>query len=303
MHTLRRQRGVAEIVVNDDRSTDATMAILARHAAEDPRLSVEQNRHRLGVTANFERAIARVRSPWVALSDQDDLWVDGKLARMRAAWDGHSCLLHHATHKFRGAAPAVLPSPAGERRKFAGEDLRRLLFRNSVVGHTVLARTAMVRRLMPFPAGVPHDWWIGVGATRWGGVQYLDEYLVHYRIHGHNAFHAAGSRWRRLRQEHGLRIRLLEAIGQRLALPEPEKAFVRQYLRLLRQAERRWFSLSLWRFYREEAPCLFGGGGAVSWSRVQRKSLTAALGSMPGVGAAHRSRRHAAPTAWALDGS
>jgi len=302
LDTLRQQDGVTEIIVNDDVSTDATMDILARHAAQDGRIRFERNPSRLGVTANFERAIRRVSAPWVALSDQDDLWVPGKLARMQAAWDGQSGLMHHASHKFRGREPPALPLRAGDRRKFSGRDLRRLLFRNSVVGHTVLARTDVACALLPFPAKVPHDWWLGVGATRRGGVQYLDEYLVHYRIHAGNAYHAAGSRWRRLRGEHALRIHLLEALGRRIALDESERAFVRNYLQLLRQAERRWFSLSLWQFYRQEAQFLFGPSCAVSWFRAQRKSFSATLGSVPGRSIRRGLDQPEGRMAWAADG-
>lgn len=76
--SLRVQDGVAEIIVVDDSSTDATVEILDRHAAEDARISVSRNQVRLGVTGNFERAIGLARSPWIVLADQDDVWLAGK---------------------------------------------------------------------------------------------------------------------------------------------------------------------------------------------------------------------------------
>ena len=68
LQSLREQDGVAEIVASDDGSTDDTLAILARHAAEDARIRINQNRERLGVTGNFEQAIRLARSPWIALA-------------------------------------------------------------------------------------------------------------------------------------------------------------------------------------------------------------------------------------------
>src|SRR5262245_40553133 len=82
--TLRSQAGVAEIVVVDDASTDRTWAMLVRHACEDSRFRLHRNAERRGVTANFEQAILRARSPWVALADQDDVWEPDKLVRLRA---------------------------------------------------------------------------------------------------------------------------------------------------------------------------------------------------------------------------
>lgn len=301
LRSLRVQAGVAEIVVSDDGSTDGTMEILRRHAEADPRIRLRRNPRTLGVTANFEQAIGQVQTPWVALSDQDDLWLPGKLAQMRQAWDGSACLMHHATHKFQGCPPAVLPSPAGERRKFSGSDLRGLLYRNSIVGHTTLVRTELVRQLMPFPADVPHDWWIGVGAALRGNVQYLDEYLVHYRIHQTNAYHAAGSRLQRMRKEHRMRLGLLQALADLPDLPGRERRFVRDYLDLLQQAEARPFSGSLWHFYRRHAVALFDPARhGLPWLTRLRKSLAAAVTPDAQPGRSLRRARGDAPQ-WAAD--
>jgi glycosyltransferase involved in cell wall biosynthesis len=280
LRTLRAQTGVAEIVVVDDGSTDGTWGILERHAGQDARIRLNRNPEKLGVTRNFERGIRLARGEWVALADQDDVWLPGKLARLRAAWDGRACLLHHATHKFRGSVPPALSSPAGERRKFSGQDLRCLLYRNTIVGHTTLVRTEVARQLMPFPAGGPHDWWIGAGAALLGQVQYIDEYLVHYRIHAGNAYHAAGSRWRRLRAEHGLRLEILRALTRRQELSGVTADFVRDYRRLLETVEIGTFPWALWWFYLRHASPLFGGGESLSPVRRIRKSCLAAFGAM-----------------------
>jgi glycosyltransferase involved in cell wall biosynthesis len=281
LRTLRLQADAAEIVVVDDGSTDGTWAILERHAGQDARIKLHRNAAQLGVTGNFERAISLVRGTWVALADQDDVWLPGKLARLRAAWNGRAGLLHHASRKFHGQVPAVLPSPAGERRKFRGRDLRRLLYRNTIVGHSALFRTDLVRRLTPFPAGVPHDWWIGVGLAAQGEVQYLDEYLVHYRIHGHNAYHATGSRYRRLLREQEMRLHLLAALAEWRPLPESARAFAQDYRRHLLQSAARSSPWALWRFYLRHADVLFGGVAAPpSWFTCFRKSLGATLGTV-----------------------
>jgi glycosyltransferase involved in cell wall biosynthesis len=282
--SLRAQDGVAEIVAVDDASTDGTPEILGRRAAEDPRIRVFRNATRLGVTANFERAIGLARSPWVALSDQDDVWLPGKLGRMRARWDGVSGLVHHASRKFRGIRVPRLPTiAAGEGRKFHGRDWRRLLYRNTIVGHTTVLRADLARALAPFPAGLPHDWWLGLGAAILGRVQFVDENLVHYRIHGANAYHAAGSHYARIRAEHRLRLRLLQAVLRRpeLTLGAADRRFVGDYLALLRDSGPGLFSGRLLAFYLRYASILFAGPGRpVAWPTRLRKSLTAALAAV-----------------------
>lgn len=281
LRSLLGQSAVDEIVVVDDGSSDETLAILLAYAARDRRFRVSVNAERLGVTRNFARAMQLARAPWIALCDQDDVWLPDKLERMRGAWDGRSLLLHHATRKFRGVPPANLPTPAGQRRKFAGADLRRLLYRNSIVGHTTLVRRDAVRALMPFPTDVPHDWWIGAGVAAQGNVQYLDEYLVHYRIHDRNAYHRAGSRLRRMRAEHGLRLNLLAALECLPCLAEPTRSFVREYRAQASAAPHAWIPWRLGWYYWQHARIFFGHRrDSLPLATRVRKSFAAACGAL-----------------------
>ncbi len=282
LQSLREQDGVAEIVASDDGSTDDTLDILQRHAAEDARIRINQNRERLGVTRNFELAISLARSPWIALADQDDIWLPGKLARIRARWDGSACLVHHASRKFRGfQVPRKFAHWIGDGRKFSGSDWRRLLYRNTVVGHTTLFRADLAARLAPFPRDIPHDWWLGVGAALHGRVQFVNECLVHYRIHSTNAYHAAGSRVRRLQVEHTQRLALLQILFSRGLLPAAGLEFAGQYLALLRGSNPGVFPWRLWHFYRWHAPLFFGGPHyEPSPFTAQRKSFGAAVAAM-----------------------
>jgi glycosyltransferase involved in cell wall biosynthesis len=279
LSSLQEQEGVAQIVISDDHSTDGTLAILLRHADEDPRILLHRNQTRLGVTANFQHAINLAKSRWVALADQDDVWLPGKLSRMRACWDGDSILMHHASRKFRGVtAPRLSSVHAGETRKFHGRDWRRLLHRNTVVGHTTLVRTDLARQLMPFPKALPHDWWLGVGAGIRGSVQFLDEYLVLYRIHDANAYHSTGSRCQRIREEYLLRLGMLETLTgcPDLPLRTVDREFAAEYLRLLRTSSAGTLYWSLWRFYLRHAGLFFSGPAfSVSWFTRWRKSITA----------------------------
>lgn len=275
LRSLSAQEGVVEIIAIDDGSTDETIAILRQHAARDDRFRVRRNRSRFGVARNFERAIHFARAPWIALADQDDVWLPDKLARMRAQWDGKACLLHHASLKFRGAVPTEIPPVAGEQRKFSGRDLRGLLYRNTVVGHATLIRAEVARRITPFPKNVAHDWWLGLGAALHGSIQYIDEYLVCYRIHETNAYHRRGSRRLRLRQEHELRLIAMAALLERRELPDRARAFIEEYrTRLTQAAASRW---PLLRFYLRHAAVLFGSERVrPNWLTCGRKSLMAA---------------------------
>lgn len=83
------QREVAEVVVVDDASPDATAA--AAEEADDGtgRLTVIRQARNAGPAAARNLAIARSTSPVLALLDADDMFLPGRLARLLAVpdWD------------------------------------------------------------------------------------------------------------------------------------------------------------------------------------------------------------------------
>src|SRR2546423_1214622 len=75
-----------ELVICDDRSTDATQELLNDFAARAPiPVRVYTNERNLGSRKNFARAIELCAGDLVALCDQDDVWHTDKLRRMEAA--------------------------------------------------------------------------------------------------------------------------------------------------------------------------------------------------------------------------
>src|SRR5947209_4160077 len=67
------------VVVIDDGSSDTTRAVLK--AIDDPRLRWRANGQASGVSNARNTGLAMVETPWVAFTDDDDLWAPGKLAR------------------------------------------------------------------------------------------------------------------------------------------------------------------------------------------------------------------------------
>lgn len=80
---LRQKQTPDEIVVCDDGSDDATLAILRKFRSDAPfEVRIEQNPTRLGYRKNFERALSLCSGDLIFLSDQDDYWFDTKLLEM-----------------------------------------------------------------------------------------------------------------------------------------------------------------------------------------------------------------------------
>ena len=68
---------IDELVISDDGSTDGTLDILASY--NDPRIHVYHNEENHGVNGNFENALKHSQGDYIFLSDQDDVWLPGKV--------------------------------------------------------------------------------------------------------------------------------------------------------------------------------------------------------------------------------
>ena len=66
-----------EIVVSDDHSSDKTIAIIK--SFNDDRIRVIYNSGQKGYTSNFENALKHAKGEYIFLSDQDDIWLKGKV--------------------------------------------------------------------------------------------------------------------------------------------------------------------------------------------------------------------------------
>lgn len=81
---LREAVGVAEIHVVDNASTDATLAIVQRHATADARVRFIANPDNPGFAVACNQGAADSRAPWLAFVNPDCLVEVDSLARLRA---------------------------------------------------------------------------------------------------------------------------------------------------------------------------------------------------------------------------
>ena len=175
------------LIAVDDASTDGSAAILASFA--DPRLRVERHARNLGVLKTVERALELAEGEIVLLSDQDDLWLPGRLASVLEAFAAHpraTMVVSDAT-LIDAEGRVTSPSFFALRGRFSGNPLHNLV-KNKCLGCTMAFRRAMLEIFLPIPPDVPmHDIWFGVLNGLYGSACYIDRPLVAYRRHGGNA--------------------------------------------------------------------------------------------------------------------
>lgn len=182
-----------ELVVCDDRSTDATPAILEEFAGRAPfPVRTEVNEKNLGSTKNFEKAISRCEGDVIALSDQDDVWLPHRLEATRSAFDAPEVglafgdaeivdeELNRSGHRLWDCA---MFSPDKRERFRQGRPMDVLLRHNVVTGACSAFRAAYRDLLLPIPPGWVHDGWAALLIAAVAEVRMIPEPLILYRQH------------------------------------------------------------------------------------------------------------------------
>jgi glycosyltransferase involved in cell wall biosynthesis len=200
-----------ELVVQDDASTDGTIALLENFARDSSfPVRIASNESRLGFSTTFLAAASRCAGDAIAFCDQDDVWLEHKLERCRDALAGPEVVL--AMHASRlvdeTLAPTgrIYPRYADAVVSRLGGDPWAAVRGMSMVFGADLIRLGdwRVRPRSHYVDGpMHHDEWIYLLARARGRIALIAEPLALYRQHGSNVAGAAG----------GLRPRLREALG------------------------------------------------------------------------------------------
>ena len=190
-----------ELIICDDNSTDKTLENLNVFAKNAPfPVKIFHNDESLGVIRNFEKAILLCKGDYVALSDQDDVWLPDKLEKSMAIMKSeeakyagkHMPILVHSDLKVVDKNLEVISDSLMYMQKTHNENseqaLKTLLVQNYVTGCTVIINKELKEVATPFPNGIiMHDWWFALLASSEGKIAYLEESTILYRQHGENS--------------------------------------------------------------------------------------------------------------------
>lgn len=184
----------SRLIVSDDGSTDRTVSILQDFAASEPGFPVQiLEGPRKGGAQNFLFLLQSIPpdTDWVALCDQDDVWLPDKIARAVKALS----TLPLDKPGLVGGRSYVCNAALGDQR-LSPLPRRALSFRHALVqnfagGNTMMLNRAGVDlvRAASTEAGrvVVHDWWIYQIVSGAGGHVIFDPApLLLYRQHTGN---------------------------------------------------------------------------------------------------------------------
>ncbi len=212
---LRQLGPEDELIVADDASPDETVAIL--EGFHDARVRVLRHPQNVGVIRAFESALAQARGEIIFLCDQDDVWLEEKVARVLAVFENSpatTLVLTNAELIDGQGRPLGQMLHTGARPPLGAA---ANLLKNRYQGSTMAFRREILEAALPFPEGIPmHDSWIGMVNALVGRAAYLPQGLIYYRRHESNATSPKHGPIRRMIAQRWGLLRAL--VGRRKAL-------------------------------------------------------------------------------------
>lgn len=247
-----------EIIIVDDVSTDSTWQKLQYWQQQAPIIQLYRNEHNLGYNRNFEKAIQLAKGGLIALSDQDDVWMPEKLEKLLPCFNDPAVVLAHS-RSVRLEDGKLDFHKANLQYQFSGNDTRKLLFFNQMMGHDAMFRTSLLPHIIPIPERMSYDWWIAVVATCYGTVAGVPDFLVHHRIHGSNNFFSSQAASKKKELDLDESLRLFATIP---GMSEQARKHIQTFLHFLdiqrAAAPNPSFNAGLFRFLFSNRQLLFG---------------------------------------------
>lgn len=176
-----------ELVIINDCSTDSTVSVV--RGIDDPRIRLISNEHNLGYVKTFERALAESTGDYVFLSDQDDIWIPGRLKEMKAALEDNLMVVSNCSH-FGGAAGRfhhIRVRPADSERHIANI-IGILVGYRLHWGCAMGLRSELLKLALPFPSRMSesHDQFLAMAGNVSRSIRYLEADTILHRLHGEN---------------------------------------------------------------------------------------------------------------------
>lgn len=174
-----------EVIVSDDHSSDNTIDLI--NSLNDDRIKVVYNEKERGYASNFENAISNSTGDIIFLSDQDDVWVRGKVNLMLKALESADLVVSDAE---------IVDKDLNciEKSHFTLFGVKTGFWVNFTktryIGACMAFKKHMLKKILPMPEKrkyCAHDYWIAMVGEAYYKVALVDIPLLKYRRHGENA--------------------------------------------------------------------------------------------------------------------
>jgi glycosyltransferase involved in cell wall biosynthesis len=190
------------ILICDDHSKDGTKSLIEKYLKDHPnkifKIDTPVN---LGAKGNFSFLMEHVSANYIMFSDQDDLWIEDKIAKtlnqMKILEKLHGQnlpLLVHSDLKVVDKDCNLIDSSFwkySNLKVYSYHKTNRFLIQNVVTGCTMMMNRNLCELAHPVPQeSFMHDWWIALVASTFGKIGLVNEPTILYRQHGSNTLGA-----------------------------------------------------------------------------------------------------------------
>jgi glycosyltransferase involved in cell wall biosynthesis len=180
-----------EVIVVDDCSKDDTVKIL--EDLNDPRIKIYLNDDNRSHVFSFDRAISLASNDIVFMSDQDDVWIEGRVSLMvKALLDTGAQLVSSNFEPIdRNGKKTSFPVDGvkfRDSRKHLKNIVDIFLGKTNYFGCAMAFRKDMSKIVVPVPSFVEsHDLWVALAGNLIRSNVHLDERTLMKRVHDNNA--------------------------------------------------------------------------------------------------------------------
>lgn len=182
---------IHELIIQDDCSIDGTPDIIKEYAEKNPIIKTYFNNQNLGFKNNFSDAVSKASGDYIALSDQDDIWLDNHIQVLAEIIGNRS--IASADSRFIDNQGNDLGYTISQEKQMLhfyenGIECAFRLFYNSGFfhGHNMLLRADFAKKCLPIPDDIVyHDIWFTALACFQDGIVYSDTIISLYRQHQH----------------------------------------------------------------------------------------------------------------------
>jgi glycosyltransferase involved in cell wall biosynthesis len=176
-----------ELIVCDDRSSDATIDILS--SFQDTRIKIVINDENLGFSRNFSKCISLAQGDIIFLSDHDDVWLPGKVEKyLKIFQENGEVISIMSNMEIVDENGLVTNSRFLDLKSGNSNRVWRVVknfVKSTYYGCSIAFRKELVTKILPLP--FHFDTWIGLVSDIYARCYHLDEVTMQYRRHSNNA--------------------------------------------------------------------------------------------------------------------
>lgn len=167
-----------EVIISDDYSSDDTVKLIKK--INDQRIKIYYNQRKKGYTSNFENALHYAQGEYIFISDQDDVWLPGKVKTVIAYLQKYDLAVTNS--KITDEHLNVINESFFTIFN-SGTGIFKNLIYNTYYGSCMAFKKKVLDFALPFPKNreVGFDLWIGFVSEIIGKVIFIDEPFLLYR--------------------------------------------------------------------------------------------------------------------------